>query len=81
MWFFKYKVTFYDEASRKIISTRGIVIGRTINEAVDILTGFYGEESIENINIGCMGEIQDVLEFNEKITWKSDSIIIDKENY
>lgn len=81
MWFFKYRVTFYEEALGKVVSAKGIVIGRTINEAVDILTGFYGEESIENINIGCIGEIQDILEFNEKITWESDSIVIDKENY
>ena len=81
MWFFKYRVAFYDDVSRNIVSTRGIVIGRTINEAVDILVGFYGEEDIENINIGCISEVQNILEFNEKITWESDSIVIDEENY
>lgn len=81
MWFFKYRVAFYDDFSGDIISTGGIVIGRTFNEAVDILVGFYGEKNIENINIGCISEIQNVLEFNEKIAWESDSIIIDKEKY
>lgn len=51
MWFYEYKIRFYDEIDYKLHAVNGIVVGETFNEAFDRITAYYGEQNIEHIEM------------------------------
>ena len=66
-YFYKYTVTYYEEVDEKdfeLKTASGVVAAKTFNSACDKLTDYYGEESIEKMNIEFI-EDMDVIEWDE----------------
>ncbi len=51
MWFYEYKIKFYDEIDYKLHTVNGMVVGETLNEAFDRIVAYYGEQNIEHIEM------------------------------
>ena len=47
MWFWYYKIEYFDEGEHKIDS--GVVVATKMSEAVEELEDYYGRDCIENI--------------------------------
>lgn len=47
MWFWRYKIEFYNEGETKTGS--GVVVANKMSEAVEELENYYGRDYLENI--------------------------------
>ena len=54
MWFYEYKIKFYDEIDYKLRTVNGMVVGETLNEAFDRIAAYYGEQNIDHIEMEYM---------------------------
>jgi hypothetical protein len=55
---FRYKITYFDEIDKEVLTENGIVAGETYGEAADRLVEIYGKE---NINVIGLYELDDWL--------------------
>lgn len=51
MWFYKFYLKFFDEATAAPTVLEGIVIGETMDEALKNLSNYCGETNIEEVRI------------------------------
>lgn len=66
MWFIKYEVTYFseydfDETGKGMVTTKGIVFGSSLSEAMTHIENYYGEQEIESINLTYISEEEDGL--------------------
>ena len=54
MWFYKFKVNFFDGVSDVILE--GITVGDTLNSAIENITNYCGEGNISNIRISLLND-------------------------
>lgn len=47
--YYEYKIEYYDDLERKMVTHTGVVHAEKMSDAVAALEIYYGEESIENI--------------------------------
>ena len=65
---FKYRVGWYNEVHNwdKTVNT-GIVLADTFAEAMENITRYYGDKSMEHCTIECIAENYSVMELSEDI--------------
>jgi hypothetical protein len=57
MYYFRYNIDYYDENCQ---SDSGIVAAKTFKEAIETITNYYGDDSIESLSID-YSECEDVM--------------------
>lgn len=66
MYFYRFRVWYYDEDSNEDITSAGITVGANFNEALNKIKGWYGEDNVSDVKIGYLrnvcGPLEEVLE-------------------
>lgn len=60
---FRYKVTYFDEIEKRMITESGVVVGETYGKAADRLVVIYGKENLNTMALYEM--VEDYLTDNE----------------
>lgn len=65
-WYWEYIITFWNEVDSKAEERAGVVLAETLSEAMQIISEYYGEESILDVKTfkpiidGAVFDFQDV---------------------
>ena len=51
MWFYWYKVYWFDDFDNKQKTEEGITVGKTVVDAMEKIASYYGEKAIDNVEI------------------------------
>jgi hypothetical protein len=65
MWFYKYKVEWYNSSTEEILEEFGLVCEETYDKATRRISDYYGESAIIELSIEQIGESENILIEND----------------
>lgn len=65
LYYFKYRIQYWEEVFEKEMNFEGIVAGCDTIEAVKRIVKYYGDENINKLEIDCMEDRTEVYELEE----------------
>ena len=61
MWFYKYKIEWYEESVEKVMNETGLVCETSLAKAAQRISGYYGDSSIMELTITQVGESENII--------------------
>lgn len=61
MWFYKYKVEWYEETAGEVLKENGLVCEETYGKAAQRISNYYGDSAIIELSIKQIGESENII--------------------
>lgn len=61
MWFYKYKVEWYEATAEKTLKESGLVCGKTYSRAVQRISDYYEDTAIITLSIEQVGGSENII--------------------
>lgn len=61
MWFYRYKVEWYEESERETMKESGLVCEATYGKAAQRISDYYGDSNIITLLIEQIGESENII--------------------